>query len=42
VAFHAYPEVPTSPASHGCVRVSYPEAVTVYDFAKVGTPVYVY
>jgi peptidoglycan hydrolase-like protein with peptidoglycan-binding domain len=42
VAFHAYPEVPTTPASHGCVRVSYPEAAMVYAFAKLGTPVYVY
>jgi peptidoglycan hydrolase-like protein with peptidoglycan-binding domain len=42
VAFHAYPEIPATPASHGCVRVSYPEAATVYAFAKLGTTVYVY
>jgi lipoprotein-anchoring transpeptidase ErfK/SrfK len=42
VAFHAYPEVPSTPASHGCVRVSYPEATLVYAFAKLGTTVYVY
>jgi len=42
VAFHAYPEIPATPASHGCVRVSYPKAATVYAFATVGTPVYVY
>jgi len=42
IAFHAYPEIPATPASHGCVRVSYPEAATVYAFATLGTPVYVY
>jgi hypothetical protein len=42
VAFHAYPEVPSTPASHGCVRVSYPEASLVYAFATLGTTVYVY
>jgi lipoprotein-anchoring transpeptidase ErfK/SrfK len=42
VAFHAYPEVPPTPASHGCVRVSYPEATLVYAFAKLGTTVVVY
>jgi peptidoglycan hydrolase-like protein with peptidoglycan-binding domain len=42
VAFHAYAEIPATPASHGCVRVPYPEAGLVYAFAKVGTTVYVY
>ena len=34
--------IPATPASHGCVRIPYPEAVIVYAFAKVGTAVYVY
>ncbi len=41
-AMHAYPYVPAYPASHGCVRLSAPEAERVYAFAVQGTPVYVY
>lgn len=41
IAFHEYPDVPTYPASHGCVRVPAPEAPGVYDFAKIGTTVIV-
>jgi hypothetical protein len=42
VAFHAYAEIPNRPASHGCVRVPYPEASTAYAFATLGTTVIVY
>jgi len=42
IAFHAYPDVPAQPASHGCVRVSAPEAPFLYTFATIGTPVTVY
>lgn len=42
IAFHGYPDVPTYPASHGCVRVPSPEAQIVYRFAKLGTTVNVY
>lgn len=38
-AFHQYPDVPGWPASHGCIRVGYPDAPVVYDFARYGTPV---
>ena len=41
-AFHSYPDVPAYPASHGCCRVSAPEAQWVYKFLAMGTPVYVY
>lgn len=41
IAFHEYPDVPTYPASHGCVRVPAPEAPGVYDFATIGTTVIV-
>ena len=41
-AMHGYPEVPAYPASHGCVRLSMPEASWVYAFATLGTPVFVY
>jgi lipoprotein-anchoring transpeptidase ErfK/SrfK len=42
IAFHAYPDVPAQPASHGCIRVSAPEAPFFYAFAVLGTPVTVY
>ena len=41
-ALHGYPDVPAYPASHGCVRLSMPEAPWVYAFATLGTPVFVY
>ncbi len=39
IALHEYPDVPTFPASHGCVRVPAPEAKGVYEFATIGTAV---
>ena len=42
IAIHGLDYVPAYPASHGCVRVSMPEAPTVYAFVSVGTPVYVF
>ncbi|MEO7197744.1 MAG: peptidoglycan-binding protein [Solirubrobacterales bacterium] len=42
IAFHEYPDVPTYPASHGCVRVPAPEAKGVYRFAKFDTTVIVF
>jgi murein L,D-transpeptidase YcbB/YkuD len=42
IAFHEYPDVPTYPASHGCVRVPAPEAPGLYKFAKLGTAVLVF
>lgn len=41
IAFHEYPDVPTSPASHGCVRVPSTEAKLVYRYAEIGTRVIV-
>lgn len=41
-AIHGYPSVPTSPASHGCVRVPMWIANSLYQSTPVGTPVYVY
>jgi len=38
-AFHQYPSVPGYAASHGCVRLPYPEAPVVWDFSTYGTPV---
>jgi peptidoglycan hydrolase-like protein with peptidoglycan-binding domain len=44
VAIHGYTSVPTHPASHGCVRVTYPamDAIWSLGLAPVGTPVWVY
>ena len=38
-AFHEYPSVPAYSASHGCIRIGYPEAPLVYEFASFGTVV---
>jgi hypothetical protein len=39
IATHQSPDVPSYPASHGCVRLPEGEAQRVYDFVRVGTPV---
>jgi hypothetical protein len=39
IAFHEYPDVPTSAASHGCVRVPQYWSQLLYRFAPIGTPV---
>ena len=39
IAYHEFPDVPTFPASHGCVRQSSTVARWTYDFATVGMPV---
>jgi L,D-transpeptidase catalytic domain len=41
-AIHGWPDVPTYPASHGCVRVPYWNAKWIYGLAPIGTPVIVY
>ena len=42
IATHQSPNVPSYPASHGCVRLPEGEAERVYGFVEVGTPVAVY
>jgi lipoprotein-anchoring transpeptidase ErfK/SrfK len=39
IAFHAYPSVPSYPASHGCIRMMARDAPLMYTFATYGTPV---
>jgi hypothetical protein len=39
IAFHAYPSVPSYPASHGCIRMMARDAPLMYAFATYGTPV---
>lgn len=41
-ATHGYPSVPIYPASHGCLRLPIPDARSVFDWIKIGTPVDVY
>jgi N-acetylmuramoyl-L-alanine amidase len=41
-ALHGWTDVPTYPASHGCVRIPYWNAKFIYRLAKIGTPVIVY
>jgi hypothetical protein len=41
-AIHGFPDVPAYPASHGCVRISMPEAPWVYTFMGYGAAVFVY
>ena len=42
IAMHEYSDVPSYPASHGCVRLPDGEAQRVYGFAGYGTPVFVF
>lgn len=41
IAIHESPDVPSYPASRGCVRLPDGEAERVYRFVEVGTPVFV-
>ncbi len=42
LAIHGYPNIPTYPASHGCVRTQYWDQDVLYPLIAVGTNVYVY
>jgi hypothetical protein len=41
-AIHGYRDVPTYPASHGCMRVPIPDAIAIYDWLDIGDGVDVY
>ena len=41
-AIHGYVSVPTFPASHGCVRVPIPNALSIYSWLRIGDRVDVY
>jgi hypothetical protein len=41
-AIHGYAEVPTYAASHGCLRAPIPDAASIYEWVRIGTPVDVY
>jgi lipoprotein-anchoring transpeptidase ErfK/SrfK len=36
IAIHAHKNVPDYPASHGCIRLRYPDAETLFGWASVG------
>jgi len=41
-AIHGYMSVPTFPASHGCLRVPVPNALSIYNWLRIGDRVDVY
>jgi lipoprotein-anchoring transpeptidase ErfK/SrfK len=41
-AIHGYPSVPNYPASHGCIRVPNSDANAIYNWVKLGDPIWVY
>ncbi len=41
-ATHGYSPVPNYPASHGCLRVPIPNALSIFNWIDVGDPIYTY
>jgi hypothetical protein len=41
-AVHGYASVPNYPASHGCLRVPIPNAVSIYNWIDIGDPIFTY
>jgi hypothetical protein len=41
-AIHGYAEVPDYAASHGCIRIPIPSAISVYRWVRIGDAMYVY
>ena len=41
-AIHGYKSVPTGPASHGCLRVPIPNALSIFRWIKMGDRIFVY
>jgi hypothetical protein len=41
-AIHGYPSVPAFPASHGCLRVPIPNALSIFNWIDVGDPIFTY
>jgi hypothetical protein len=41
-AVHGYASVPNYPASHGCLRVPIPNALSIYNWIDLGDPIYSY
>jgi peptidoglycan hydrolase-like protein with peptidoglycan-binding domain len=41
-AIHGYASVPTYPASHGCLRVPIPNALSIFNWIDIGDPIFTY
>ena len=41
-AVHGYSSVPKGPASHGCIRTPISDAVSIYNWVRLGMSIYVY
>jgi L,D-transpeptidase catalytic domain/Putative peptidoglycan binding domain len=41
-AIHGYASVPNYPASHGCLRVPIPNALSIFNWIEIGDPIYTY
>jgi peptidoglycan hydrolase-like protein with peptidoglycan-binding domain len=41
-AIHGYKSVPNYPASHGCLRVPIPNALSIYKWIDIGDPIFTY
>jgi hypothetical protein len=41
-AIHGYPSVPSYPASHGCLRVPIPNALSIFNWIDIGDPIFTY
>jgi peptidoglycan hydrolase-like protein with peptidoglycan-binding domain len=41
-AIHGYADVPSYPASHGCLRVPIPNAIQIFNWIDVGDPIFLY
>jgi lipoprotein-anchoring transpeptidase ErfK/SrfK len=41
-AIHGYSSVPTYAASHGCIRVPIPNALSIYRWLNLGDTIFVY
>jgi peptidoglycan hydrolase-like protein with peptidoglycan-binding domain len=41
-AIHGYASVPTYPASHGCLRVPIPNALSIFNWIEIGDPIFTY
>jgi lipoprotein-anchoring transpeptidase ErfK/SrfK len=41
-AIHGYAEVPPYAASHGCIRVPIPDAASIFNWIKIGDPIFIY
>jgi peptidoglycan hydrolase-like protein with peptidoglycan-binding domain len=41
-AIHGYASVPSYPASHGCLRVPIPNALSIFNWIDIGDPIFTY